>query len=136
MNRPLHHQPVCVPDYSFAKPSTTGFAWILFTCTSVSFLVKAVHNTQVRTQLAASKSDVSSLKAEVSRAEELTKEMSSLRQALEQAEEGRRTLAQQSKREQAALERQLQTAGKNRDQLAEQAIFSFPTDCNGSCLLL
>ena len=54
------------------------------------------------------------------KSEELTKEMSSLRQALEQAEDSRRALSQQSKREQASLERQLQTAGKNRDQLAEQ----------------
>ena len=87
-------------------------------------------NSQVRSQLAASESSVSSLKAELSKAEAQAKEFSSLQQALEQAEQGKRTLAQDWQKEQASLERQLQAAGKNRDQLAEQVL-----SCAGSRLL-
>lgn len=56
----------------------------------------------------------------MSKAEELASEVDSLQQALQQAEEGKRAVAQDTRREQALLERQLQAAGKNRDQLAEQ----------------
>ena len=83
----------------------------------------------MRTQLAVSESDVSSLRAEASKAEELSKETSSLRQALEQAEEGRKVLRQESRREQATLERQLQAAGKTRDQLAEQVLIPPALPC-------
>ena len=89
-----------------------------------------LYNSQVRSQLAASESSVSSLKAELSKAEAQAKEFSSLQQALEQAEQGKRALAQDWQKEQALLERQLQAAGKNRDQLAEQVL-----SCAGSCPL-
>ena len=84
----------------------------------------------MRSQLAASESSLSSLKAELSKAEAQAKEVSSLQQALEQAEQGKRALVQDWQREQAALERQLQAAGKNRDQLAEQVL-----SCAVNCLL-
>ena len=72
--------------------------------------------------MAASESSVQCLKAELSKAEVQTKELSSLQQALEQAEQGKRALAQDWQKEQASLERQLQAAGKNRDQLSEQVL--------------
>ena len=58
----------------------------------------------------------------MSKTEAQAKELGSLQQALEQAEQGKRALAQDWQREQAALERQLQAAGKKRDQLAEQVL--------------
>lgn len=76
----------------------------------------------MRSQLAVSQSSISSLKAELSKAEAQAKEFSSLQQALEQAEQGKRALAQDWQREQASLERQLQAAAKNRDELAEQVL--------------
>lgn len=81
-------------------------------------------NLQVRSQLTASESSVSTLKAELSEAEAQAKELSRLQQALEQAERNRRAVAQEWQKEQASLERQLQAAGKNRDQLAEQVLTS------------
>lgn len=79
-------------------------------------------NVQVRTQLTASESSVSSLMAELSKAEAQAKEVSRLQQAVEQAQRDKRAVAQEWQKEQASLERQLQAAGKNRDQLAEQVL--------------
>lgn len=77
---------------------------------------------QVRSQLTASESSVSSLKAELSKAEAQAKEVTRLQQAVDQAERDKRAVAQDWQKEQASLERQLQAAGKNRDQLAEQVL--------------
>lgn len=52
----------------------------------------------------------------------MSAECDKLRQALEQAEEGRKAQVQEGRREQASLERQLQAAGRDRDQLAEQVM--------------
>ena len=69
------------------------------------------------------------MKAELSKAEVQAKELSRVQQALEQADRDKRAVAQEWQREQASLERQLQAAGKNRDQLAEQVLtFLPPTD--------
>ena len=76
----------------------------------------------MRSQLAASESSLTSLKAELSTAEAQAQELSRLQQAVEQAEQGKRALAQDWQKEQASLERQLQAAGKKRDQLAEQVL--------------
>lgn len=79
---------------------------------------------QVRSQLATSEATAASLKAELVKAEAQTRDFGSLQQALEQAEGGRRALAQNWQKEQAVLERQLQAAGRDRDQLAEQVLSS------------
>ena len=77
---------------------------------------------QVRSQLAASEAAAATLKVELVTAEAQAREVGSLQQALEQAEQGRRALAQDWQKEQVSLERQLQAAGRNRDQLAEQVL--------------
>ena len=77
---------------------------------------------QIKAQLAAVESDASSLRTAATRAEDLSAECDKLRQALEQAEEGRKAQVQEGRREQASLERQLQAAGRDRDQLAEQVM--------------
>lgn len=77
---------------------------------------------QMKAQLAAVESDASSLRNAAARAEDLSAECDRLRQALEQAEEGRKAQVQEGRREQASLERQLQAAGRDRDQLAEQVM--------------
>ncbi len=76
----------------------------------------------MKAQLAAVESDASSLRAAAARAEDLSGECDKLQQALEQAEEGRKAQVQEGRREQASLERQLQAAGRDRDQLAEQVM--------------
>ena len=77
---------------------------------------------QIKAQLAAVESDASSLRTAAARAEDLSAECDKLQQALEQAEEGRKAQVQEGRREQALLERQLQAAGRDRDQLAEQVM--------------
>lgn len=78
----------------------------------------------MHSQLAASEATAASLKAELLKAEAQAREAGSLQQAVEQAEQGRRALAQDWQKEQALLEKQLQAAGRNRDQLAEQVLSS------------
>lgn len=95
-------------------------------CSSVTDLLDLIclPESQVRSQLAASEATAASLKAELLKAESQAREAGSLQQAMEQAEQGRRALAQDWQEEQALLEKQLQAAGRNRDQLAEQVLFS------------
>ena len=83
---------------------------------------------QVRSQLAASEAAVAALKVELVKAEAQAREVGSLQQALEQAEQGRRAVAQDWQKEQVLLERQLQAAGRNRDQLAEQVLSPVPME--------
>ena len=77
---------------------------------------------QIKAQLATVENDASTLRAAAARAEDLSAECDKLRQALEQAEEGRKAQVQDGRREQALLERQFQAAGRDRDQLAEQVM--------------
>ena len=77
---------------------------------------------QIKAQLAAAEAEMSALRSEAARVETLGGECEQLRSALEQAEEGRKAQTQEGRREQALLERQLQAAGRDRDQLAEQVL--------------
>lgn len=77
---------------------------------------------QIKAQLAAAEGEMSSLRSEAERVQTLAGECEQLRSALEQAEEGRKAQSQEGRREQALLERQLQAAGRDRDQLAEQVL--------------
>ena len=136
------------------NPSTVADCWLTFPevllqlvllCVTKWILQPQSHgqllcNSQVRSQLAASETSVSSLKAELLKAELQTKEFASLQQALEQAEQGKRAMAQDWQKQQALLEGQLQAAGKNRDQFAEQVlscpVFHLHTLPQPACLCL
>lgn len=89
---------------------------------------------KVHSQLAASEATAASLKAELLKAEAQAREAGSLQQAVEQAEQGRRALAQDWQKEQALLEKQLQAAGRNRDQLAEQVAMLSPVAATNEAL--
>lgn len=83
---------------------------------------------QVASQLAATekeaarvKAEAAKLKAEAAKAEALAGQCQGLSKDLEEAKEGRRLVTMESQKQRGLLEKELQTAGKARDQLAEQA---------------
>lgn len=81
----------------------------------------AFTRTQVASQLAAAEKAAAKLKAEAARAEVLAGQCQVLNKDLEEAKEGRRLVTVESQKQQGLLEKELQSAGKVRDQLAEQA---------------
>lgn len=91
-------------------------------------------HTQVTSQLAAAEKAAAKLKADAARAEVLAGQCQVLNKDLEEAKEGRRLVTMESQKQRGLLERELQSAGKARDQLAEQASLSIlsaqlPTHC-------
>ena len=81
---------------------------------------------QVKSVLSVAQAEVNSLKAELSKAQGTAANSERLQQALDQAEEGSRALQQEGRRQQAQLERQLTSTGRDRDQLAEQVLCVAP----------
>ena len=81
---------------------------------------------QVKSLLTAAQADVSSLKADLGKAQGTAANSEKLQQALDQGEEGTRALQQEGRRQQAQLERQLTSTGRDRDQLAEQVLLRIP----------
>ena len=64
--------------------------------------------------------EAAGLKADATRAEALAGQCQGLSKELEEAKEGRRLVTVESQKQRHLLERELQTAGKDRDQLAQQ----------------
>ena len=71
-------------------------------------------------QLAAAEKEAARLRPEAARAGALAGQSQGLMKELEEAKEGRRLVTVESQKQRGLLEKELQTAGKARDQLAEQ----------------
>ena len=75
---------------------------------------------QMASQLAAAEKEAARLRPEAARAGALAGQSQGLMRELEEAKEGRRLVTVESQKQRGLLEKELQTAGKARDQLAEQ----------------
>ena len=78
------------------------------------------HIVQVATQLAAAEKEAAGLKADAKRAESLAGQCQRLTKELEEGKEGQRLVVLESQKQRTLLERELQAASRDRDQLAQQ----------------
>ena len=70
--------------------------------------------------MAVAEREAAGLKADAKRVEALAGQCQRLTKELEEAKEGQRLLVVDSQKQKSLLERELQAAGKDRDQLAQQ----------------